>query len=154
MIASLQRGYRHFVLLHTIHTLLIHISSLITPFNIDPTAKMITKLFFDNFLNAEKTESTKANEHKNSSYKPSDIREAKTNKTLRQQLSSNNGSRQISNSETFGNGRVRWLTTEHSVFFRLFVSVILDVRRMLKLTEMERRKKGECSVEEVLKEHI
>ena len=123
MIAGLQRGYQHFVLLHTIHTLLIHISSLATPFNIDPAAKMITKLFVDDFLNAEKTESSKANEHENSSYKPSNVPEAKTNKTanvmellgrliqsdnelliciepLRQQLSSNNDSRQISKCET------------------------------------------------------
>ena len=123
LIAGLQRGYQHFVLLHTIHTLLIHISSLTTPFNIDAAAKMITKVFVDDFFNAEKTESSKANEHENSSYKPSSIPEAKTNKTgnvmellgrliqsddelliciepLRQQLSANNDSRQISKCET------------------------------------------------------
>jgi hypothetical protein len=81
LIAGLQRGYQHLVLLHTIHTLLIQISSLTTPFNIDPAAKAITKLFVDDFLNAEKTESSKANEYENSSYKPSSIPEAKTNKT-------------------------------------------------------------------------
>jgi hypothetical protein len=96
---------------------------LTTPFNIDSAAKAIMKLFVDDFLNAEKTESSKANEHESSSYKPSSIPEAKTNKTadvmesldrliqsdnklhvcidpLRQQLSSNNDARQISECET------------------------------------------------------
>jgi hypothetical protein len=36
LIAGLQRGYQHLVLLHTIHALLIHISSMATPFNSDP----------------------------------------------------------------------------------------------------------------------
>jgi hypothetical protein len=42
---------------------------------------MITKLFVDDFFNAEKTESSTTNEHENSSYKPSNILESKTNKT-------------------------------------------------------------------------
>jgi hypothetical protein len=113
LIAGLQRGYQHFVLLHTMHTLLIHISSLNTPFNIAPAAKVITKVFVDDFVDAEKTESLKADQDENSSYKPSSIPESKTNttgnlmellcrviqsddklfiriETLRQRLSSNN----------------------------------------------------------------
>jgi hypothetical protein len=122
LISGLQRGYQHFVLLHTIHTILIHISSLTNDFNIDSAVKVIIKLFIDDLFNSEKTESSKANEHENSSYKPSNIPEAKTNKTanvmellgrliqsndelltcvepLRQQLSLNNDSRQISKCE-------------------------------------------------------
>ena len=122
LVAGLQRGYQHFVLLHTIHTLLIHIASLNTDFNIDPAVKVITNLFVTDLLNQEKTESSKANEHENSSYKPSNVPEAKTNKTanvmellgrlirsenellvciepLREQLSSSSDSRQISKCE-------------------------------------------------------
>ena len=122
LIAGLQRGYQHFVLLHTVHTILIHISSLPNDFNIDSAVKSIVNLFTDDLFNSEKTESSKANEHENSSYKPSNIPEAKTNKTanimellgrlihsndelliciepLRQQLSSSNDSRQISKCE-------------------------------------------------------
>ncbi|CAF1230765.1 unnamed protein product, partial [Adineta ricciae] len=122
LIAGLQRGYQRFVLLHTIHTILIHISSLSVEFNIDSTVKIITNLYIDDFFNQEKTESSKASEHENSSYKPSNIPEAKTNKTvnvmellgrlihskdelltcmepLRQQLASNHDSRQISKCE-------------------------------------------------------
>ena len=122
LIAGLQRGYQHFVLLHTVHSILIHISSLTIDFNIDPAVKIIINLFVDDYFNLEKTESSKANEHENSSYKPSNIPEAKTNKTvnvmellgrlikstdelltciepLRQQLSINNDSRQISKCE-------------------------------------------------------
>ena len=122
LIAGLKRGYQHFVLLHTIHTLLIHISSLTDQFNIDATAKVIANLFIDDLFDLEKTESAKANEHENSSYKPSNIPEAKTNKTanvmellgrliqskdelliciepLRQQLVKHNDSRWISKCE-------------------------------------------------------
>jgi len=122
LISGLQRGYQHFVLLHTIHTILIHLSSLTTDFNIDSAVKILANLFIDDFFNLEKTESSKANEHENSSYKPSNIPEAKTNKTanvmellgrlihsndelltciepLRQQLSSNHDSRQITKCE-------------------------------------------------------
>ncbi|CAF3309071.1 unnamed protein product, partial [Rotaria sp. Silwood2] len=79
-------------------------------------------IFIDDLFNLEKTESSKASEHENSTYKPSNIPEAKTNKTanvmellgrlihsnnelliciepLRQQLSLNNDSRQISKCE-------------------------------------------------------
>jgi hypothetical protein len=59
LIAGLQRGSQHFVLLHT-----IQISSLTTLFNIDSAAQAITQLFVDDFLNAKKTESSKANEHR------------------------------------------------------------------------------------------
>lgn len=122
LIAGLKRGYQHFVLLHTIHNILIHISTLTYDFNIDSAVKIIVNLFVEDFFNSEKTESSKANEHENSSYKPSNIPEAKTNKTtnimelfgriihsnnelflciepLRQQLSINNDSRQISKCE-------------------------------------------------------
>ena len=122
LITGLQRGYQHFVLLHTVHAILIHISSLTNDFNIDSAAKIIVNLFVEDYFNLEKTESSKANEHENSSYKPSNIPEAKTNKTanvlellgrlirsndvlfqciepLRQQLSINNDSRQISKCE-------------------------------------------------------
>ena len=122
LIAGLQRGYQHFVLLHTINTILIHISSLTNEFNIDSAVSIIVNLFVDDLFNVEKTESSKANEHENSTYKPSNIPEAKTNKTanvmellarlihssdelliciepLRQQLSSTNDSRQISKCE-------------------------------------------------------
>ncbi|CAF4293176.1 unnamed protein product, partial [Adineta steineri] len=122
LIAGLQRGYQHFVLLHTVHTILIHISTLTDDFNIDSAVKTITNLFVDDLFNSEKTESSKANEHENSSYKPSNIPEAKTNKTanvmellgrlihsdnelltciepLRQQLSLSHDSRQISKCE-------------------------------------------------------
>ena len=84
---------------------------------------MITKLFADDFFNAEKTESSKTDEYENSSYNSSSIPEGKTNKRanvmellgrliqsddellicidpLRQQLLSNNDSRQISKCET------------------------------------------------------
>ena len=80
--------------------------------------KFILKMFVNDFFNVETTESSKANEHENSSYKLSGIPEVKTDKTghvmelfgwliqsddelltciepLRQQLSSNNDSRQI-----------------------------------------------------------
>ena len=119
---GLQRGYQHFVLLHTIHTILIHISSLINDFNIDSAVKIIVNLFIEDLFNLEETESSKANEHENSTYKPSNIPEAKTNKTanimellgklihsnnelvlciepLRKQLLLNNDSRQISKCE-------------------------------------------------------
>jgi U3 small nucleolar RNA-associated protein 20 len=122
LISGLKRGYQHFVLLHTIHTILIHISSLSNDFNIDSTVKLIVNLFLDDLFNLEKTESSKANEHENSTYKPSNIPEAKTNKTinilellgrlihsnnelflciepLRQQLLLNNDSRQITKCE-------------------------------------------------------
>ena len=122
LIAGLQRGYQHFVLLHTVHCILIHISNLSVDFNIDSIAKIVVNLFVDDFFNLEKTESSKANEHENSSYKPSSIPEAKTNKTtnvfellgrlihsneqlfqciepLRQQLSSNHDAKQISKCE-------------------------------------------------------
>ncbi len=122
LIAGLQRGYQHFVLLHTIHTILIHILSLPNDFNIDSAVKIIVNLFIKDFFNLEKTESSKANEHENSSYKPSNTPEAKTNKTanimellgrlihsntelflciepLREQLLLNNDSKQISKCE-------------------------------------------------------
>ncbi|CAF4957017.1 unnamed protein product, partial [Rotaria sp. Silwood1] len=122
LISGLQRGYQHFILLHTIHTILIHISSLTYDFNIDSAIKIIANLFIDDLFNLEKTESSKANEHENSTYKPSNIPEAKTNKTvnvmellgrlihsnnelliciepLRQQLLLYNDSRQISKCE-------------------------------------------------------
>lgn len=122
LITGLQRGYQHFVLLHTIHTILIHISSLDYDFEIDSAVKNITNLYVEDLFNTEKTESAKESEHENSTYKPSNIPEAKTNKTvnvmellgrliksndalllcmdpLRQQLSLNNDSRQISKCE-------------------------------------------------------
>mgnify|MGYP001035427567 FL=1 len=122
IIAGLQRGYQQFVLLHTIHNILIHISNLEIDFNIDSSVQVIVNLFTEDFFNQEKTESAKANEHENSSYKPSSIPEAKTNKTanvfellgklirsneqlfhcvepLRQQLFSNSDSRQITKCE-------------------------------------------------------
>ncbi|CAF3756939.1 unnamed protein product [Adineta steineri] len=122
LIAGLQRGYQHFVLLHTVHSILIHISTLTDDFNIDSAVKILTNLFIDDLFNSEKTESSKANEHENSSYKPSNIPEAKTNKTanvmellgrlihsndelltciepIRQQLSLSHDSRQISKCE-------------------------------------------------------
>lgn len=122
LIAGLKRGYQRFVLLHTIHTLLIHISSLPDDFNIDAAVKVIANLYIEDFFDTEKTESSKASEHENSSYKPSSIPEAKTNKTanvmellgrliqsdnellncidpLRQQLISHNDSRMISKCE-------------------------------------------------------
>ena len=122
LIAGLQRGYQHFVLLHTIHSLLIHISTLNENFNIDSAVKVIINVFVDDYFNKEKTESSKESEHENSSYKPSSIPEAKTNKTanvmellgrliqssdqllicidpFRQQLSINNESKDISKCE-------------------------------------------------------
>lgn len=122
LISNLQRGYQHFVLLHTINTILIHISTLTYDFNIDSTIKIIVNLFIQDYFNLEKTESSKANEHENSSYKPSNIPEAKTNKTenimelcgklihtnqelflciepIRQQLLLNNDSKQITKCE-------------------------------------------------------
>ncbi|CAF1538026.1 unnamed protein product, partial [Rotaria sordida] len=68
LIAGLQRGYQHFVLLHTIHTILIHISSLTYDFNIDSAVKILANIFIDDFFNQEKTESSKASEHENSTY--------------------------------------------------------------------------------------
>ena len=58
LIAGLQRGYQHFVLFHTIHTLLPDISSLTMPFNIHPAVKRITKVFVDDFFNVENAESS------------------------------------------------------------------------------------------------
>ena len=123
LIADLQRDFQRRILVHIIHPLMIHNCSLSTPLNIDPAATMITKLSVDDFFNAEKTESSKTNEHENSSYKPSNIPEIETNKTvdlteslsrltqsdellvcielMGQQLSSNNDSRQISKYETY-----------------------------------------------------
>lgn len=122
LIGLLQRGYQKFVLLHTVHNLLIHISTLPQSFTIDPAVRTITELFVEDYFNKEKTESSKQSEHENSTYKPSNIPEAKTNKTpnvmellgrliqssdqlllcvdpLRQQLIINNESKQISKCE-------------------------------------------------------
>jgi len=81
LIGGLKRGFQHFVLLHTLNALLIHIDSSAVDFRIDSAVKILVDLFVNDLFNKEKTESSKAAEHDNSSYKPSNVPEAKTNKT-------------------------------------------------------------------------
>ncbi|CAF0872294.1 unnamed protein product, partial [Didymodactylos carnosus] len=80
---NLKRGYQHFVCLHTVHSILIHLSTTTSEQNdndIDSAIQLIVQLFTDDLFN-DKTESSKASEHENSVYKPSNVPEAKTNKT-------------------------------------------------------------------------
>ncbi|CAF3023094.1 unnamed protein product [Rotaria socialis] len=183
LIGGLKRGYQHFVLLHTIHTILIHVSSLPNDFKIDPAAKVIANLFIEDLLNTEKTESSKASEHENSSYKPSNIPEAKTNKTanvmellgrliqsndellicmepLRQQLSSNSDSRQISKCEKclqrFQTGLInnKYLSIETLFIFVYHLLTKTDEINSTEQINSENKKKLNSITEELNKYHL
>ena len=108
MIAGLHQGYQHFVFLHTIHTLLIHISSMLRRRN--RRRQMNTRAPRTNHRVFPKQRQTK--QWMWWSYSVDCF-----NPTMNFSFASNNDSRQIFKSETLGSGRGRWLTTEHSLFF-------------------------------------